>query len=570
MALQPRERGVADRAPRPVRDPRERDGVVRVVDRLQVRDDVLDLGALVEAGPAEDDVRDPLPDEDVLEHARLRVRPVEDRDLVAVDALLDEACDPGRDVPRLGVLVLDLDHAHGLAVAELRPEVLLLALAVVRDDAVRGAEDVVRGAVVLLQRDRPRAGEVALELEHVADVGAPEGVDGLVGVADRAHVPVLLGEELQEPVLRVVRVLVLVDEDVAERLLPALARLGEALEDLDREVEHVVEVDRVRGVQPLLVALVHLRDGLVVERRDARAVLVRADELVLRVRDLRVDAARDEPLRVEALVLEDPLHEPHLVGLVVDREVRAQPDPLGLAAEHAAARGVEGEDPDPARGVAEEPLEPVAHLPRRAVRERDREDLVRLHARRGEQVGDAVGQDAGLARARAGDDEQRPLRVEDGLALGRVQVGEVGLGLGDGHQPMLASDPAQLGVDPGRGRRQLLLVARLEHDLDGRERRLEARVRADADPRPALAGLGEQRGDLALARLQAPPPRGDRRGAAEVVLDRTRTSRASRTGGPGGRGRSRSRTPAHRRAGSRAGGCRAAGAPTSPRTPGRA
>src|SRR5262249_32812646 len=36
-------------------------------------------------------------------------------------------------------------------------------------------------AVVLLERDRARAGEVALELENVADVGAAEGVNGVVG-----------------------------------------------------------------------------------------------------------------------------------------------------------------------------------------------------------------------------------------------------------------------------------------------------------------------------------------------------------------------------------------------------
>ena len=62
----------------------------------------------------------------------------------------------------------------------------------------------------------------------------------------------LLREQLQQPVLRVVRVLVLVDEDVPERRLPLLRRLGEALEDVDGEEEHVVEVDGVRLEEPLL------------------------------------------------------------------------------------------------------------------------------------------------------------------------------------------------------------------------------------------------------------------------------------------------------------------------------
>ena len=169
---------------------------------------------------------------------------------------------------------------------------------------VRGLEDRVRRAVVLLERDRLRAGEVALELEDVADVGASEGVDRLVRIAHGENVHVLFGQQLQEPVLRVVRVLVLVDEEVAERLLPLLLRLGEALEHVDGEVEHVVEVDGVRGEHPPLVELVHVGDGLVVEARDAARVLVRADQLVLRVRDLRVDAARREALRVALELLE--------------------------------------------------------------------------------------------------------------------------------------------------------------------------------------------------------------------------------------------------------------------------
>ena len=84
----------------------------------------------------------------------------------------------------------------------------------------------------------------------------------------------MLGEQLQQHVLRVVRVLVLVDQDVAERLRPPLARLGEALQHLDGQHQHVVEVDRVQREQPALVERVDVGDGLVVEARDARGVLV--------------------------------------------------------------------------------------------------------------------------------------------------------------------------------------------------------------------------------------------------------------------------------------------------------
>ena len=420
-------------AARPVGDAQQRDGVGRVVDHLQVGDRVLDLRALVEAGAADHLVRNALADEHVLEHARLRVRPVEDCDLAAREAFLDALCDLGGDEPRLGVLVLDLEHAHRVAVAEVGPEVLLLALAVVGDDAVRGAEDRVRRTVVLLEGDRSGAGKVALELEHVADVGAAEGVDALIRVPYGTDVLVLGGQELQQAVLRVVRVLVLVDEHVAEGLAPLRRRVGKALEDLDGEHEQVVEVDGVGAVQAALVELVDLGDGLVVERRDAGHVLVRADEMVLRVRDLRVDAARDEALRVALELLEAGLRQPDLVGLVVDGEVRAVAQALRLAAQDPPAGGMEGEDPDCASDTAEQALEPCAHLPRGLVRERDREDLVRLHAAGGDQVRDAVREHARLAGACAGDDQQRAFGLQDGLSLGIVQPFEVAIGADDSH-----------------------------------------------------------------------------------------------------------------------------------------
>ena len=124
---------------------------------------------------------------------------------------------------------------------------------------------------------------------------------------------------------------------------------------------------------------------------------------------------------VLAELLEAGLDHAHLVGLVVDRERRAVAEPLGLAPQDAAARGVEREDPDRPRRAAEDPLEPFPHLGRGLVRERDREDLVRLHAVRADQMGDAMGEDARLARPGAGDDEERPLHVEHRLALRRLR-----------------------------------------------------------------------------------------------------------------------------------------------------
>jgi hypothetical protein len=208
---------------------------------------------------------------------------------------------------------------------------------------------------------------------------------------------VLPGEELQQPVLRVVRVLVLVHEHVAKGLLPLLARVGEAVEHLHGEHEQVVEVGRVRGEEPPLVELVDVRDRLVEEGCDAALVLLRRDQLVLRVGDLRVDAARDEAFRVAVELLQALLDEPHLIGLVVDGEIRAVAEPRSLSAEDAPTGGVECHHPHRPRDVPDDGSESLAHLPRSLVRERDREDLLRLYTHSGDEVRDPIGQHSRLA-----------------------------------------------------------------------------------------------------------------------------------------------------------------------------
>ncbi len=272
------------------------------------------------------------------------------------------------------------------------------------------------------------------------------------GIAHSHQVLVATGEELQQDVLRVVRVLVLVDHHVAERLRPVVARLREPLEDVDGQHEHVVEVDGVRAEEATLIELVHVGDGLVVEARDPRRVLAGADQLVLRIRDLRVDAARDEPLRIALELLEARLDEPHLVGLVVDREVRAVPEALRLTAQDASAGGVERHQPDRACDAADGAFDALLHLAGRLVREGDREDLVRLHAVRSEQVADAVCENTRLPRAGSGDHEQRAFGRQHRLSLGRIQVGEGGLRLDGGHSSRVAIRPVERARCPGTPR----------------------------------------------------------------------------------------------------------------------
>ena len=265
-------------------------------------------------------------------------------------------------------------------------------------------------------------GEVVVELEDVRDVRSAEAVNRLIIVTDDREVAVLRAEQLQPAVLRGVRVLVLVDEDPAERVRVAVAHLLEELEQVDRAEQQVVEVHRVRAVELALVALVDVGDRLLEERADELAVVVGGAKLVLRVGDLGLHRARREALDVDVEVVEHLLDQPARVGRVVDRELARVAEPVRVGAQHARAGGVERHHPHRARGPADQQLDAVAHLLRGLVRERDGEDLVRTRLTRAQQVRDPVGEHAGLAGARSGQDQQRPGARRDGVALRRIRA----------------------------------------------------------------------------------------------------------------------------------------------------
>ena len=179
---------VADPPPRHVQHPAQRHLVVGVGDQPQVGEQVADLAPLVEPDPADHLVRQPGPDEDLLEHPGLSVGPVEHRHLPGGRLAL-----VGEPVHLLGhergLVVLAVGHVTGdrRPVARLGPELLGHPAGVAGDDGVGRGQDVLGGAVVLLEQDHLGAGEVALELLDVPDRGAAEGVDRLVGVAHHAQ-----------------------------------------------------------------------------------------------------------------------------------------------------------------------------------------------------------------------------------------------------------------------------------------------------------------------------------------------------------------------------------------------
>ena len=319
------------------------------------------------------------------------------------------------DQRRLLLVVRHCEDADFLAALLRAPQFLRAAPRVIFDERVRGAEDEVRRAVVLLQLDHRGIRKVRLEFQNVRRLRAAPAVDGLVVVAHDRDVALLVGEQRDEVELQAVRVLEFVHHDVAELPLPALAHIAVLAKQPHREQEQIIKVHRVQIFQLLIVARVHCADERLVVSGLPPAGVLRLADHVLRKAGIQLLVARGG-------ARDDLFDQPRRVALVVDREVFLVAELLDVLPQDAHAQRVKGGHHGLLRLIGiDHRRETFAHFFRGLVRESDREDVLRRGAARDEECG-ARGDHARLAAARAGEDEQRALGGSHRALLLGIQI----------------------------------------------------------------------------------------------------------------------------------------------------
>jgi hypothetical protein len=191
--------------------------------------------------------------------------------------------------------------------------------------------------------------------------------------------------------------------------------------------DEIIEVERLERPQRRDVAGVDEHRDLVV-RVHALALalghlpLLGIHEGVLRVRDAGQDGL-DVVRPAGADLAQNLAHRAGGVGLIEDGEGRAaQAERFRLGAEHVEAEAVERADLELARDLRPHDLaHALVHLARGLVGEGHREDGARGRPALDE-ARHALRDDARLARACAGEHEERSQAVLDGLTLGGVQL----------------------------------------------------------------------------------------------------------------------------------------------------
>ncbi len=410
------------------------------LDQAQIGVGVADLRALEEPRPSDHRVGDLQQDEPLLEGAHLERGAHQDGDIAIAPALFP-ALDILGDQARFRLAIPDAANLDLLAAGRLGPQGLAQPPAVGRDQPGGGGEDVFGGAIVALQPDHPGAGKIALEAQDVVHLRAAPAIDRLIVVADAADILPPLGQQPQPEVLGDIGVLIFVDQQIAETLVIVgqhIRMLGEQGQVVQQQI---AEIAGVEDAQPLLIHRIEGHAAIAGEMRAfGRRGLFRRPAPVFPVIDQAGQMLGRPALGVDVFGFEKLLDQALLIVGVDDGVAGLEPHQLGVPAQDLGGDGMEGAQPAQALGRRPDDVgDARAHLPRGLVGEGDGQELPGPSLAGGQDVGQAGGEDPGLAGAGAGQDQNRALGGFDRRALlrieplqivrragGRVDAGQIG------------------------------------------------------------------------------------------------------------------------------------------------
>ena len=190
-------------------------------------------------------------------------------------------------------------------------------------------------------------------------------------------------------------------------------------QDVEQQVAEIAGVERL---QPVLINSVKLSAFAVCKPLALSGVNVcRGQTLILPLIDQPAKRARRPAFLIELCQTDHLFEQPSLIVRVKDCEIALKPDQLGVPSQHFRSDRVESAEPGhPFHRVADDPPDPLFHLPRGLVGKGDGQDLRRPGAPRRDDMGEARGEGGGLACAGPCKHQHRAFGRQHSLPLGRV------------------------------------------------------------------------------------------------------------------------------------------------------
>ena len=247
-----------------------------------------------------------------------------------------------------------------------------MAIVVVADNRICRLKNIAGGTVVLLKLNNRSVGIGLIKVKNILNCCATEFINRLIVVANDHDIAIFVRKELCKNELRVVRVLILVYQNVSELILIKLTNLAVVCKKLNRLHNNVVKVN---GIIFLHLLLIELIDGV-----DVTTSWIAGDVHLVGTLKLilgNTDCIRNRLWRKALLVNIQLLHTEGdhslLIIGVVDGEALTVAKSVAKATKNTKANRVEGARPNGRSHslVVKDTDKSVANLPCRLVGEGD-------------------------------------------------------------------------------------------------------------------------------------------------------------------------------------------------------
>ena len=193
--------------------------IIGIRHHTEVSNDILDFLALVETQTTIDTIWDTILSHLFLKGAALCVGTIENGKIVVLCLVLStDSLDVITHDDSLFPIAIGRLQGQSLALLILAEHILVYLSFVLAYQAIGSLHDKLRGTVVLLQLKEARTLILLLEIEDVIDIGTTETVDALCIVSHHTDTSVLAGQLQDDLLLGVVRILILIDQHIAETL----------------------------------------------------------------------------------------------------------------------------------------------------------------------------------------------------------------------------------------------------------------------------------------------------------------------------------------------------------------
>ena len=193
---------------------------------------------------------------------------------------------PENDVGFVGIAI-SREKSDGIAHFLLAIDALRNLFAIVANETACRIHNSLGRAIVAFEFEELGSWINLSKAQDIVDVCASEAINALCVVAHYTYPLPLVGKKPDNLMLSEVRVLILIDENEVEALLPMCRHFWIMFENEPHVEQQVVEVHRIRLFASFLIAIINLRckgamiEGIVLAKLANRGIARRQDESVL-------------------------------------------------------------------------------------------------------------------------------------------------------------------------------------------------------------------------------------------------------------------------------------------------